>query len=461
MGNVSIKNGIGFSEASGARFFDMSAVTTVADMERNEAIKPVIPDDKLATKPWSPWGKNNLLPQEMIADIEACAILNSIIDMQMRFGISNGPVPVKTILDKKTGQRVIDEYIEDAEIEDFLEGNNMYFQSQGWIKDQLGFANGAGRYGLNKDRSKIINLQRDDITEMRYNKKNSKGIIRNIWLSAEWNKVMSETDSRVFSVPLLSNNRPDVDLQRQMKYIKSNEFAFTFRYPGWGKHYYSMPLWYAAHKWVKIAQGVPEMKAAIFENSIHVKYVVVIYEKYWEKYFPGWTGDKYTPEQKEKLKDKVYDDIDNFLVGSKNAYKSIFADGYRDAQGNLVSDIEIKPVDDTMKDGKLLPDSAAANSEIAFAMHFNPAIFGGNQKAGLYQQETGGSSVRESGLMQVIMMEIERQNIRRALYVPKKFNKWDVKYPGLDFIIPATVLTTLDTGAGSKPILTGDTKPQQ
>lgn len=457
---VQVRNGIGYSEASGARYFDMSAITTVED-RINNPIKPTIPVDNLSAMPWAPWGKNNLLPMEMIADIETCAILNSIIDMQMRFGVCNGPVPVKTVLDKKTGQRIIDSYVEDAEIDDFMEGNNVFFQSQGWVRDLLGFANGGGRYGLNKKKDpKIVTIQRDDVTEIRLAKKNSKGVIRDVWLSAEWDKVRGKDDpTRVFSVPHLAFNSPDVDLADQLKAGRGTQYAFTFRNPGWGKHYYSSPLWYAALKWVKIAQGVPEMKAAIFQNSIHVKYVVIIYEKYWEKAFPDWR--KYTEKQQQEKRDKVYEDIDKYLVGTANAYKSIFTTGYRDKDGKIVTDIEIRPIDDTMKEGKLLPDSAAANSEIAFAMHFNPAIFGGNQKAGLYQQESGGSSVREAGLMQVIMMEIERQHVRRALYVPKKFNGWDKRIPGLDFIIPATVLTTLDTGAGSKPVVTGDNQTQQ
>lgn len=454
MGSVVIKSGIGYSERTGARYIDMEAVATVEDMIENR-IKPTIPTEKLGAMPWAPWGSNNLLPMEMYKDIETCGILNSIIDIQSRFAINNGLVAVKTVLDKKSGQRIIESYVDDPEINDFLEGNNVNFQAQGWVLDLLGLGNGAGRYGLNrKKQPQIVTMQRDDMSEVRLARKNDQGIIRDVYLCAEWNLARGLDDKRLFSRPHLSFIAPDADLQKQVKAGRGREYAFTFRNPGWGKHYYSMPLWYAALKWVKIAQGVPEMKAAIFENVMHVKSVVVINEAYWGRAFPDWK--KYTDKQKKEKKDKVYDDIEAFLVGSKNSYKTLFTDGYRDGNGNIVPDIEIKSIEDTMKDGKLLPDSAAANSEIAFAMHFNPSIFGGNQKAGLYQQESGGSSVREAGLMQVVMMELERQHVRRALYVPKKFNGWDKRIPGLDFIIPATVLTTLDTGAGTKPVVTGD-----
>lgn len=460
MGKVVVKNGIGYSEASGARYFDMALAGTVEDRIKSP-ITSTIPSDKMPAMPWSPWGTNNLLPMEMAADIESCGILNAIIDGKARFALNNGVVPVITERSKESGQKVIKEYVTDPEILDFLEANDAFYQVYGWMKDQVGFAQGICRYGLNKGaKPKIVSFQRDDVTEFRYEKKDSKGIINNIYLAAEWDKVRGSSDNRLLKVPLLNSYAPGYDLKKRIERGTGGqrEFALSFRYPGWQRHYYPIPMWYAAHKWVKIAQGVPEMKAAIFENSIHVKYVVVIHEGYWQKAFGGEWKTLTLAQQQEK-RNKVYDDIDNFLVGSKNAYKSIFVTGYRDPDGKTYSEIEIKPVQDNTTDGKLLPDSAAANSEIAFAMHYNNTVLGGNQVQGPYDKGNGGSNIRESILLQVIFHELERQNVRRNLMVPAVVNGWTEKYPGLDFIVPATVLTTLDTGAGTKPVVPGGTNP--
>lgn len=221
-----------------------------------------------------------------------------------------------------------------------------------------------------------------------------------------------------------------------------------------------MPMWMSQILWIKIAQSVPEMKAVLFENNMRVKMVVIIYQDFWtESYGDDW--DDYTDEQKMEKKKQTYKDIDDFLVGSKNAYKSVFTTGYRDTEGRTFANIEFKPIEDTTKDGELLPDSAAANSEIAFAMLWNLAITGGSQKEGQYQGNEGGSNVRESSLMQVIIHEVERQVVRSIMNVIKLFNGWNTKFPGLDFIIPATILTTLDTGAGSKQAVTGNANPKQ
>jgi hypothetical protein len=123
-------------------------------------------------------------------------------------------------------------------------------------------------------------------------------------------------------------------------------------HPGWDEQYYPMPLWYAALKWVKIAQGIPEMKAVLFENNLRVKQVVIIYESFWTEAF-GDEWENYTDEDKEEKRKKVYKDIDDFLVGSKNAYKTVFTTGYRDTEGRTYANIEFKPIDDTTKAGRV------------------------------------------------------------------------------------------------------------
>lgn len=460
--SVHLKNGIGFSTKSGALFIDAgSASPTPARKVTNVPI-----DDNEKALPWARWGRDNRLPFTMFQDIETCGILNSIIDGKARFAVNNGILPA-IVHYEKNGQMVVDDIVMAPEIQDFLDDNNHFFHCYAWMKDQCAFGNGVARFMLSGARDKIASFQRDDVTEMRYQKQDATGRINNIYLSAHWEKVSSVNDNRIITVPLLNWNNPLRDLQERVSGSKNVEFAMTFKYPGWGKKYYSTPLWYAAHKWVKIAQGVPEMKAAMFENNFRPKYMVVISEKYWERVFldeKEW--DDYTDVQIAEKKNKVYDDIDEHLAGNHNAYKTIFVDGYYSPDGKLIPEIEIKPIDDTTKQGELLPDSAAANSEIAFATLFNPAIIGANMPSGPYTNSQGGSNVRESTLIQVIIHELERQNVRRIFNVIKRFNGWDKQYvtnekQRLEFIIPATIPTTLDTGSNVKPMVTGASPAQE
>jgi hypothetical protein len=124
------------------------------------------------------------------------------------------------------------------------------------------------------------------------------------------------------------------------------------------------------------------------------------------------------------------------------------------ATGELEPDIDIKVIDDKFKDGALLPDSTAANSEIIFSMMMNPALMGNGQPGGPYSNNAGGSNVRESYLVQLMLMEAERKEIARELWIVSEINGWNKKYNSatqrLVWRFPSGLLTTLDTGKSTK-----------
>lgn len=438
---------------SGSVFIDMAAAPGVVGDFGSPAkqMKSTIPEDQFEFMPWAPWGVNNLLPQEMVVDIETCGVLDAIIDGKARFALCEGIVPA--IMKADGAKKVVESILIDGEIVDWLEMNDHFFQCFGLMRDQFGIGNAAVRLILNGAKDKVHTFQRDDITEIRFERQDkTTAKINHCYHCANWELATGPNDNRILKIPLLDPKHPYDDLV-QKRDAGATEFNYTFRYPSWRKHYYSMPLWYAAKKWVKIAQGVPEMKAAMFENNMRLKYMVVIYQQYWASAFEDW--DDVDDQERETRKNTLYDEIDAWLVGSKNAYKSIYVDGTYTLDGKPQKFIDIVPIEDTTKAGELLPDSAAANSEIAIATLWNNAMTGGNQKSGLYGQNEGGSSVREASAMQVIVLENERKNIMRLMNMIKKFNGWDKTNPGLEFIIPGTILTTLDTGGTSKPVVTG------
>jgi hypothetical protein len=447
-------NGIHFG-ASRAMILDMEVVN--ASLPARPMREKALTSDEIKMFPFSVWGDNNLKPQEMAADIKITGGLTGIINLKARLALCEGLVPA-IIKSDEQGQRVIDKIVDDPEIWKFLEASDHFTQTAGWMKDIIGMANAACRFMMDKEGKRIVAFQRDDITELRYEKKNKQGQINNVYYCAEWDKIYgSYEDNKVFTLPLLRRWAP-WDHVKELAESNVREFVMTFRYPGWGEHYYSTPLWYSAYKWVKIAQAVPEMKAAMFDIVMRPAWMVTIYEGFWQKQYSDW--DEMTePAEKEARKAAFFLEVDNKLIGKSNAGKNIYVAGEMSMEyGKAQSYIEFKAMETPVADGEMLPDAAAANSEIAFAEMMNLALVGGNQSAGPYTKNEGGSNIREGSLFQVVITELERRFIRHIMNVVKYVNGWDAKYPGLEFIIPATALTTLDTGAGSKPINTGGFK---
>ncbi len=86
-------------------FIDMAAAPGASANFGDPARKmeSVMPPEQFEYMPWAMWCKNNLLPQEMMKDIETCGILNSIINAGARFGLGEGLCPV--IIKKEAGKR--------------------------------------------------------------------------------------------------------------------------------------------------------------------------------------------------------------------------------------------------------------------------------------------------------------------------------------------------------------------
>jgi hypothetical protein len=143
--------------------------------------------------------------------------------------------------------------------------------------------------------------------------------------------------------------------------------------------------------------------------------------------------------------------------------------------GKFVPYVQVEAIDDKFTDGKWLPDSAAANSEILFALNMNPALMGAGQPGGAYSNNAGGSNVRESYLVQMMLLDAERKMNTRLMNVVKKFNGWAARLekettvttsstdalgttssttrtytPRLVFRFQSGLLTTLDTGKSTK-----------
>src|SRR5215213_472505 len=149
----------------------------------------------------------------MYLDIESCGVLNGIINDKSRYAICQGMLPAIVRTNPSTGQREIEKFVDDSEINDWMELNNSFIQGFALTKDQMGFNWGAVRYMMDKEREKIATFQRDDLTEVRFERQNSKtGKIDKVYYSANWDKVRTESDNRVFWRRLLNPTNPVADL---------------------------------------------------------------------------------------------------------------------------------------------------------------------------------------------------------------------------------------------------------
>jgi hypothetical protein len=415
----------------------------------NTTLETTVASPNLSQNDVAIWGENNLLPSEMWQDVENTGVLSATIETKARIAIGKGPLLAKVVGISKDGQEEL-EFVIDPMINDWLEMSNMFEDSFALCKDLLGLGNGFDQLLLSKDRKQIVGFKRHDAAECRFSTMN-KSTRRSelVYLSSDWSQYAStgnaKKDEHMGQVELLDKSFPLYDLQSRSK---GHNFMLSAQYPLFGRKYYAMPLWYPARQWVKATQAIPSIKAAMMRNQISIKYIVEIHPLFWEAYDVRYkTADQ---KAKKQIVDEFYDKIEASLSGAENAYKSLFSTTIVGIDGKSYEGIKITTIDDKLKEGNLLVDGAAGNSEILFAMLMNPALIGADTPGGPYSGGAGsGSNIREAFLSQVIMAEIERKLIGKRFNLAKLYNGWNRDYV-LRF--PNQLLTTLNTGANSKPI---------
>jgi len=401
------------------------------------------------------WGASNNQPNKEYARyLENTGVLSSGTDIISRISIGRGPMPVRVVSRDPDGTEQL-ETIDDPDIQQWLTDNNITTFAQETILDVVQTGHCFSQLLANRARNHINRIRRTDASLCRFEKRKKGGAIDNIYISHEWGSKATSADSEyVKKVPLLDIDNPLmslVDEDGQLKALPA-EFAIASHYRLYNRQYYALPLWYTVRKWCDISMGVPEMKAYMFNNQMTIKYVIQIDEQYWISRWKGWNG--LTDAEQASRRETVLKEFDEWLSGNENAYKSLITPTRTNvATGAAEPLVKIEVLEDKIKEGKLLPDNAAADSQILFALALNPALLGVDMPGGMYGGGKGGSNIREAFLVQILIREVERAFVAKPLNVVARVNGWTKKHPGLQWRFPNHYLTTLDTGKNAKPIM--------
>lgn len=415
-----------------------------------------VKQNEIKTFPWAPWGNSDRDGQEWANKVHRSSVLGGGISGKARIAIGRGVRPVIITAVNPDGTEEM-EFVNDPEIEYWMEQNHTLNNSIAAVRSLLGWGWVHSRFILDNNGKKIARYETTDIVKCRMGRKNENtGQIEKTFYSPNFETAAmdSKKGNYLKEFDMLQEKNELFDLQ---EYIAINtpkrEFSMIYRGDLDGNDYYPYPMWYSAMDWIDMVIKVPKMKVAMMNNEITVKYVITISPKYFEQGDPKW--NKYTGAQRqEKFREKAAE-INKHLSGTDNAYKSIVSGSYVDpVSGKEIDMIRITVLDDKIKDGKLLVDSGAANKEILFSLMLNPAIMGANTFGGDYSGGAGsGSDIREAYLVQIMLMESERHMNNNVFNIVKHINGWVDKYPGknLQFRYPNSVLTTLDKGGSLAP----------
>jgi hypothetical protein len=406
------------------------------------------------------WGEENDLPQKIIEKVGKSHDMSSNMLFNIQLGYGNGIIPVKKSSGTtNTGEIKIsyEPVLDNADINLFFENNDV----TGWWLEQLTdlnyFYHGFSSVLLNKDTPdtrKIVELRHRDAAFCRHTKMNDKGIVENCLYSPLWGN-SNQTETDIIAIPSLDTFNPTLDLKRKIgREIRPDttkkddqifEYIIESSFPSPGRSYYNKPYWYALIEsgWYDFAMAIPEFKKAILTNQMTLKYMIYFDENYFKNIFSeeGITNDK-----DKKIRVALeYKNIQTFLSGSKNAGKGAFGRIRYTVEGKERKDVVITPLENPFKGGEYIEDSEEVSTILAYGMGQHGSLIGSHGKTNI-----AGTEARELFIIKQAIQKSIRDRLLRPLYVIKAINKWP---EDIYFISPNIELTTLDSGTGSKKVI--------
>lgn len=389
------------------------------------------------------WGASNRLPQEILASLRLNGTAGSALRVLKATHYGQGFNLYITEVTEDGKQKKLTQSLENyPEIKEFFNISKMNRFWTETIADLETLDLAFPEFILDQNYNKIVSIRRQPTAKMRFSEMNLKtGLVENAYLCHNWSSNTSLEDEFVAKIPIVDNYWTADQIREYCKKKRIQKFIMPIFYPLMDETYYPHADWHAVYHngWMEVANSIPNYKKHLFENQIHIKYVVHISEEYFKRTYHGdW--EEFKPEKRLEIRKALTEAIDDHLSGNKNAGKSIQSIVYKDHMGNWVKGIEVQAIDDKLKDGAYLPEATAANSEISYAFGVDPSIVGAGIPGG--KLNTGsGSDKREAYSILTALFKTKRETTLDVWRLLRDYNGWPTELQG-DFA--NTSLTTLD-----------------
>lgn len=212
--------------------------------------------------------------------------------------------------------------------------------------------------------------------------------------------------------------------------LRGTRFAFHTRQNAVGVSYYARLLWYELMKkesWFEVARNAPRLALKMMLNQSILKYQIIIPLSYFQIRHPEW--DSYSAEKRKEVIDAKIKEINTYLSGIDNAYKSF---AYVCEEDEMTHEkygkIEIIAIDDKVKTGTWIPDASVANLEILNSLGINPNQFQLANQQGKSMGAGSGSDSRVGYDIQILSNTTDQKKLLYPLNVISKKNGWGVTF---------------------------------
>ena len=381
------------------------------------------------TGDYQPWGDDNDWPKKARLKVEQSTTAHPLIAKMVGLRYGRGLI---YFTERREGDNIVQEFPVIPEIDEFFERNDIQYFMLERLMDYGLTGNLFSEFIMNSESDpKILSVNHLEAEFSRFGKMGVDKWPEDIHYTGDW-----DDPGKPDKIPFLPKRKLTLENIKKQK-----KFAVHDCFPSPGRTMYAMPPHGALFRdkgWLDYANSIPLINNNMNDNAMNIKYHIKIPYSYWETTVKDWQimdqkkRDEVTPD---KLKA-----MDDWLTGSKNAYKSFISHFATDVvTGKKTSGWEIEVIDDKVKKDAYVTSLQEADTQISRAIGMDTSLSGIQANGG--KMGAGSGSDKRVGFTNTIAMSYADQLvITRPLYIIKAVNGWDkdVKF-GFYHDIPTTL----------------------
>lgn len=394
-----------------------SAVVSVKSVSTGGAATAPIKStfsDEVDSGEHQPWTTTDDYPKVSRIKVEDSSTAFPLIMKKVGMMFGKGLIYYKEV---KTAEGVTYDFPDVPEINEFIFRNDCSYLMMERMMDYILLNNVFCEYIKNDSNSQIFNLNHLEAEFSRFGTVKGKDVI-DIKYKGDW-----ESSDTPEILPFVSkrNKYNKAELEKLKK-----SFVVHSCFPSPGRTLYAKSPLHGVLKdkgWLDYANSVPEIMNAVNENAMNIKYHIQIPEDYWKTINKDWISlDQNTRD--EYINAKLVE-MDNFLSGSKNAYKSFITHFSTDpVTGKKLVGWEIEAIDDKTKADKFLTSLQEADTQISRSIGIDTSL-SGIQAAGGKMGAGSGSDKRVGFQNSIAMSYADSLIITEPLRIAQYYNGWD------------------------------------
>ena len=373
---------------------------------------------------WQDWGPGNRFPYDVIALLDRNPIVEQIICTIRDFVCGKDWYLYRQ---RKVGRELVNEPIQNAQIEDWLEANQWAEQELKWVFDSILLGNAFLQVIGSQSGRRVTSISHTDPTITRVGEWNQGAVNYRL---ADWSYGAAHLQADPIPVYDPATNQP--------------LSMFHLRRYRPGSFRYGVPMWIGSENFIRLMNEIPVFHLSGLRNQYGLRWHIEIPYDYFAEY---------PLEQQEAKELELKEKMDALLAGSDNVGKAILTKFKIDAMGKKSQGITITPLKPEIFDDAFSVIFDQAMIAVCSAQGINPELAGVIMQGKMSGNSGSGIRNAHNEYVHLKVPSLRTMFVDPVFNLVKQANQWpkDIYLGKIDY-----QLAKLDENADGGEVIVGE-----